>query len=288
MLHTLPQSLLKLRAEYGIEFDHPWFWHYKMAESRKDTGLEGYYGQDVLSVGGVVLARDVQGREKIIKRFAYFHSFEEAVQHMQKRPQEDQHFYEVIGATTKRQKPYFDLDMTAEKLQILRKDAEPLNDTAIRAVQMTCMIIGTVCEKWGVTLGQGDIALYQTPYPEDTGKYSFHIVVDGVFLEDSATMKEFGMAVKKYLRQIKYGAVANFIDEIWDVTRQFRLFRSSKLGSTVTKQRLLCAGHPFRPMDTTGVLVDLQSSFVTNIRESSLRCGAPYGRGAVASAPAVL
>lgn len=270
--------------------DHEWF--FRLRENDRDTGLEGYYGAETLSKG-IIIAVDVKNKYGNFKRFAYFKTIDQFIEHMNKYPTLDWHFYELIGGTTKGQKPYFDIDINTYKLFINNYKLKLLQggDEKIFGEQSEDMILKIVScieqkmiEFYGIKLEEGDISIYQTIYPniEETKndiiykfpkKFSYHIVIQNYYFSDDRPMNEFGTAIKNCI-----DGPMNIIDVIWDVTRQFRCLHSQKIGST-SKKELMCFDE--RKDETNilkcmvsgrkeGEIVDkiseLHKSFVTNIK----------------------
>lgn len=218
--------LAKRLARYVNIHGHPWF--YRMKAVNRDSGLTGYYTDETLK-SGLVVACDVKGDHGIYKRFAYFSSWKEFLDHQAKYPLDERHFYEVIGATTKQQRPYFDIDIPGEnfigdELECIIqhivdafKDNDPKNDQPI------------------------DYVVYETKYPIDPQteipkKYSYHVVINGLYFESDVMMRNFGQLLKqKIADKPAISMIAEYIDDIWHSTRQFRLAGSSKIGSNCQK-----------------------------------------------------
>lgn len=242
--------LLKRLARFVTIYDHPWF--FRMKSKDRDSGLEGYYGKQQLK-SGVVIACDVKGTNGNYKRFAYFNSREDFLLHQAKYPKDERHFYEVIGATTSQQRPYFDIDIPAEEFV-----GDEL-DTIIFYVRRVLQQHLTDKE---VTTDWIDFVAYQTRYPIDPDtnlpkKYSYHLIINGYYFPSAIAMREFGYAVKAAIAaQPEVAVIANYLDDIWFSTRQFRLRGSSKIGSSSCKE-FCSSSKSDEPTDAEG--------FVTNI-----------------------
>lgn len=259
------QRLLLHRAKFVMKYDQPWFFRLLPNMKRFDTGLVGYFGEKKLSQGGVVIAQDVSGEKRDYKMFSWFPSIELFLRWASPRMDGKWHFYEVIGATTPEQKPYFDIDIPTK--EVTDGETTPAEATAIAYEYVL-----TICQKiqmlllnrYDIRLETDQILIYETVYPEDpaTGlpkKFSYHLVVQGLFFSSHVYMREFGHLVKKEVGE-KIGA---FVDDIWYSTRQFRTEYSGKLGTKSIK-RIMPLGFPPR-QDGISKTTLFESSFVTNI-----------------------
>lgn len=232
--HTMEVDprLARRLARYVDIHDHPWF--YRMKAANRDTGLIGYYGEDVLK-SGLVVACDVKGDRANYKRFAYFTTREEFLAHEAKYASEDRHFYEVIGATTKAQRPYFDIDIPGE--EFVGDEIDSITLAVLNAVSSHFP-----AEQSSTSDGKIDYAVYETKYPIDpeTGlakKYSYHLIINGYYFEDAVAMRKFGQSIKhEFADQEDISLIGDCIDDIWYSTRQFRLAGSSKIGSGCPKE----------------------------------------------------
>ena len=178
----------KRKSLHAPAYEHEWF--FRLRPNEKDTGLEGYYNAKLLEKG-IIMARDVKGKWKSHKRFGYFKSREQVLEHMNKYPSDKWHFYELVGGTTRQQKIYFDLDINPYNLYqfgvLLEKEAENLMLKTVREIAQKLKSL------YDVDLKPGDVSIYQTVYPnihkvgtpDEKGtqmipdKYSYHIVIQG-------------------------------------------------------------------------------------------------------------
>jgi len=253
-------------AHYVEEKGHLWFFHLKNNSSKRDSGLEGFYGADRLAEGGVLIARDHMGKHGIIKRFALFQSYDDVINHIDHWPLKDRNFYEIIDGV---QKPYFDIDIPTHLLLPFKNERENLRNRAMKIVYGIAACIQAAARQWGHRIGDGQLHIFETCYPVDeaTGypsKFSFHLVLQGLAFTNHTIMNAFGQDVKDLVYVQTGDVVANFIDEIWSSGRQFRLFGSSKLGSDATKMRLLTPDHHWPFLISNQDSVDFKSTFVTN------------------------
>jgi len=239
--------VLRRYAKISMVDGHPWF--FRMSGDRKDTGLIGYYGPDATKQGFMV-AIDAPGYNKMSKRFALFTGVEDFYQSVVEHPPRafsGDHYYEIVGATTPEQKPYFDIDIDP------RKFPDDI-DAEFFACKMIWLIIAVVRDQIHTLIGVDSssfrMSVYSTIYPKkvETGlpkKFSYHLVVQGVHFAGHEDMKRFGDLIKAELlrmEEIRGDRLAirasEAIDVIWFKTRQFRLLGSSKLGSTAVKIRI--------------------------------------------------
>lgn len=225
------QRLAKRLAGFVDLYGHPWF--FRMKKGKRDTGLIGYYGEEQLK-SGLVVACDVKGANGAYKRFAYFNSVAEFLAHEAKYPVDERHFYEVIGATTKQQRPYFDIDIPAE--EFVGDEIEAIVDAILETLRDVIVSTGDIPTE------EIHYVVYETKYPVnlESGlpkKYSYHIVVNGYYFENHEAMRRFGQSVKARIADNPWTSmISNYIDDIWYTTRQFRLAGSSKLGSGAKKE----------------------------------------------------
>jgi len=257
----------KRNARHFETYGHEWF--FRLKGSEKDSGLEGYYDDKFLD-RGIIMARDVEGRRRDYKMFAYFKSRDQVLEHMNNYPKEKHHFYELVGGTTREQKIYFDLDInpyTLHKESNLRKQAEQLVE---RTLQCT---VHELKEVYDVDVHYKNISVYETKYPDseeverDDGsierfprKFSYHIVVQGYYFSSHEPMRVFGKRIKE---KVDTG-MTNCIDIIWDVTRQFRIMHSQKLNSNARKE--LMNPHPcWEEVEEIDEDIEFHKSFVSNV-----------------------
>jgi hypothetical protein len=247
---TTDPRFLKRLARFVDIHDHPWF--FRLKSKARDSGLYGYYGIPQLK-SGVIIACDVKGANGNYKRFAYFSTFQDFLEHQAKYPVEERHFYEVIGATTQQQRPYFDIDIPPEEF---------VGDELDTIIYYVLKTLKSQLLQFGAKADWINWVAYQTEYPLDpeTGlpkKYSYHLIINGYYFPNDMAMRQFGQAVKDAIAaKPEVAVIANYIDDIWHSTRQFRLPGSAKIGTTAVKQ--MCSStSPDEPTDLEG--------FVTNI-----------------------
>ena len=206
--------------------DHIWF--FRMNGRGRDLGLIGYYGEQKLSSGGIMIAKDIIGKTKVYKQFAYFSTIQEFLNHMAKFHPSDWNFYEIVGATTLQQKPYFDIDIVLTELLIPNTDPD---ETVVKVLLVIVkQIVFQLQQSYKIIIKSGDVSIYTTKYkriipignklyPE---KYSYHIVIQNYYFSDFKKMRVFGKHVKHKLGN------PSCIDVIWGKSRQFRLLHSGK------------------------------------------------------------
>lgn len=240
--------------------DHPWF--FRMKEANRDTGLTGYYGAETLKTG-LVVACDVKGANGNYKRFAYFNSREDFLAHEAKYPDDQHHFYEVIGATTKAQRPYFDIDIPAENY--VGDELEYITIAVIDGLKRHLSAHSSEARRQ-LEIDMIDYVVYETKYPIDPEsgspkKYSYHLIINGYYFEDAVTMRAFGQSIKhEFADQFDISLIGDCIDDIWYSTRQFRLAGSSKIDSGCVKEWLA---------SSSGREPSAAEGFVTNVEGCS-------------------
>jgi len=242
----IDSRLLQMKARFIVDKGVYWFFRLRKNDRKTDTGLVGYYGEEMLRESrGIIIARDAQGKRKPYKQYAWFESIDSFIKYIDKVPQEDRHFYELIGGTSREQKPYFDLDIDGTL-------PTSLLQTTIEE------IISLFFKTFGVILEKNNISVYTTKYPIAEGqtvpkKYSYHLVVQGYYFANHEEMRKFGQELIKIIDS-KIGV--KFVDDIWHSSRQFRLLGSSKLESGSRKQLENKTNHSRE---------EFLKSFVTNI-----------------------
>lgn len=168
---------------------------------------------------GVVIARDAGKREPFYKQFRFFPSVKEAAEFVKDANASligSPSYYEYIGVCNSKQRPWFDVDIPGDG------KADPYEIVE----ELALVIVRKLKELTGEDLV---VRIYETVYTnlEDVlappSKFSFHLVVDGVYFENHQEMANFGHLVKK---QMQFGST--FVDPIWTEVRQMRLLGSSK------------------------------------------------------------
>jgi len=230
--------LLKRKAQTKPQHGHDWFFRlnppsdydnpkWMMKNKTGDTGLFGFYGQGIKTGEGVILARDVIGKKKreskftkptppstskssivsnkpkVHKQFAYFPSLDSAIEHIEQWPEDQRYFYELIGSTDTRQKPYFDLDITlasiiehvqrnhntnkysATKTGKKYSKREVIESAKMFAEEILMDILAVICykfllrsEKNGERMNFNNINIYETIYPYDNNTQSLEVEKD--------------------------------------------------------------------------------------------------------------
>lgn len=261
---TEEERFFKHVAKYKLDDQQqPWFFRL-CGDSSKDTGLKGYYGEHFLK-HGVVIARDALGKRKEYKKFTWFPSFDICSEWVKKQ-ETDCNFYELIGATTKSQHPYFDIDMSPEELDKLNQPQSGFGD--LNDARLVIRELARELEKDLIALMRTvhpqynpdhlEKIIYESIYPINpkTGrasKFSYHIVFYDVYFEGFEGMKAFGEKFK--IDHLKYDDV---VDSIWGRSRQLRMFGSYKRGKDPSTQKtILYRSHPEKVRD----------HFVTRIME---------------------
>jgi hypothetical protein len=216
--------------------------------------------------GGVVIAKDVLGEKKEYKMFAWFESAQ-AFFDWAKAKGGDWNYYEVIGATSKEQHPYFDIDLTPDLIRrtlidLGRELAPTIQENASTLIQILVTELEAVFRQTYPEFQMLDsdflgTMLFTSDYPVDekTGepkKFSYHIVFGALYFQGDLEMRAFGQHFKAVSPIL--GAV---VDDIWHSTRQFRTLGSWKLGKPQTSAKK-CSHN--------STLVSEEESFVTRIR----------------------
>lgn len=268
----LDHRVTRLVSDY--KEDRGAFWFYSLHGRPNDTGLEGYYGPDNVKLG-IVIAKDVVGKESKYKMFAFFPTIGDILDYVSRIPHDEQNFYETIGASTQEQRPYFDIDIKPEYIpegMTINTYMQRFFRCLIESVEQ-CLTL----YRFGDDSDEKEeipalFNIYSTQYPvnPETGvpeKWSFHVLLNRVYFSDSTQMKKFGLEVIEEMRSRcgKFSSMPECIDVIWSKIRQLRLIWSSKIGGACTKQLVSVTGVSKKLVDNMGHVQVFSESFVTNV-----------------------
>jgi hypothetical protein len=164
--------------------------------------------------------------------FAYFDSYLEFYEYMQKFESVDRAFYEIIFGELP-QKPHFDVDIDLENFvaayagEDIDQVAELLREAVIQGS------IEVLSENMtGIDL-QKDVLLYSS---HGIKKRSYHIVLNNKCHDGNKEAKAFYDAVTSKVRTITGGKYVEFIDpSVYSPRQQFRLVGCQKQGSNRPK-----------------------------------------------------
>jgi hypothetical protein len=165
-----------------------------------------------------------------IRIYAFFDSYLEFYEYMQKFSPTERAFYEIVFGELP-QKPHFDIDIDLEThtLGFPNDDIDTTAETLREAVIMGCM---EVSQGVGVTLDlTRDILIYSSHGPQ---KRSYHVIINNKCHDgnneakafyDAVMIKVHGYTQGKYQKQ-------NFVDRgVYSPRQQFRLIGCQKWGS---------------------------------------------------------
>ena len=171
---------------------------------------------------------------KLIHIYAYFDSYLEFYEYMQKFPVSERAFYEIIFGELP-QKPHFDIDIDLKDFQDLfpnddiDKDAEFLLEAVITAC------IEVLAENSVILNLERDLLLYSS---HGAGKRSYHVIINNKCHDDNKEAKAFYEAVMVKVHALtgnKY-VKTNFVDKgVYNPRQQFRLMGCQKQGSNRPK-----------------------------------------------------
>ena len=176
------------------------------------------------------LFRNKEG--KPIRIYAFFDSYLEFFEYMQKFNPTERAFYEIIFGELP-QKPHFDIDISIDDLETLYpgEDFDTVAETLREAVIMGC--INVLTDNHVVLDLQRDILLYSS-HGED--KRSYHLVINNKCHDGNKEAKAFYDAVMGKIRIITQGKYLEFVDKsVYSPRQQFRLVGCQKQQSNRPK-----------------------------------------------------
>lgn len=156
--------------------------------------------------------------DKPSRLYAYFDSYVEFYEYIQKFPRSEWAFYEIIFGEFS-QKPHFDIDISADACsgEDIAQVGERVRDELIRS----CL---AVTASVGLTLNlERDILLFSSHGPN---KCSYHLVIPHYYHEGNREARAFYDAVVANLDP----HIAQFVDSgVYNSRQQFRILGSSKV-----------------------------------------------------------
>lgn len=167
-----------------------------------------------------------------IRIYAFFDSYLEFYEYMQKFNPIERAFYEIIFGELP-QKPHFDIDIGINDLNSIYpgEDIDTVAETLREAVIMGCITV--LSENLVMLDMQRDILLYSS-HGED--KRSYHLVINNKCHDGNKEAKAFYDAVMSKIRIITQGKYLEFVDKsVYSPRQQFRMVGCQKQGSNRPK-----------------------------------------------------
>lgn len=165
---------------------------------------------------------------KPIRIYAFFDSYLEFFEYMQKFPPTERAFYEIIFGELP-QKPHFDIDIDRTDFISLYPDDDL--DTGAEFVReaVVAACVEVLAENMVIIDLHRDILLYSSHGPD---KRSYHLVLNNKCHDGHREAKAFYDAVVSKVRSITAGKYLEFIDKsVYSPRQQFRLVGCQKHGS---------------------------------------------------------
>lgn len=167
-----------------------------------------------------------------IRIYAFFDSYLEFYEYMQKFNSIERAFYEIIFGELP-QKPHFDIDISINDLNSIYpgEDIDTVAETLREAVMMGCITV--LSENLVMLDMQRDILLYSS-HGED--KRSYHLILNNKCHDGNKEAKAFYDAVMGKIRIITQGKYLEFVDKsVYSPRQQFRMVGCQKQGSNRPK-----------------------------------------------------
>ena len=238
---------VKTRGEWGPLVIHEKRWYSRLVcgkatDFKRARALMDDFSLDDISRHMVVCftPSTIPGRKtaflnkegKPTRIYAFFDSYVEFYQYMEKFPSEERAFYEIIFGELP-QKPHFDIDIDVADFNSSypNEDVYAASDSLRETVMLGCEQVLQDC---GVTLDvERDFLLYNSHGP---GKRSYHIVIGNKCHDDNKEAKAFYEAVMKKVALMTNGKYVEFVDmSVYSPRQQFRLLGCVKLGKNRVK-----------------------------------------------------
>lgn len=157
------------------------------------------------------------------KSYTSFKSYIEFYDYMRSVPERERCFFEILLPHYRR-KPYFDIDMNQEDVDFdLNQFIKKVTEVILKVIEdpeTTILVFNSHTDK----------------------KYSYHIVVDGWYLQNHEECEEF---YKKVLEQLPEEYHIYFDETVYKCTQQFRMIGSHKYGKKNVKVLNLEESHNF-------------------------------------------
>jgi len=167
-----------------------------------------------------------------IRIYAFFDSYLEFYEYMEKFPPIERAFYEIIFGELP-QKPHFDIDISISDLNMgyPGEDINIVGETLREAVMRGC--IEVLAEKNIVVDIASDMLLYSSHGEE---KRSYHIVINNKCHDGNKEAQAFYNAVMIKVKTYTNGKYLDFVDRsVYSPRQQFRMIGSQKNGSNRPK-----------------------------------------------------
>lgn len=167
-----------------------------------------------------------------IRIFAFFDSYIEFYNYMQKFPLQDRNFYEIIFGEFP-QKPHFDIDISKEAFDSMYpgEDMFTVAEIVREAVITACI---EVFKEMNVEINLAKDLLIYSSHADD--KRSYHLVITNKCHDGNKEAKAFYTAVLHKVGLITNNKYLKFIDSgVYSPRQQFRLIGCQKNGSNRPK-----------------------------------------------------
>lgn len=183
-------TFLRSHSKFSIRDSHRWFYRFGPSENDEDTGLISFYGVNEIQHAGIIVVRDdpfgITSDHKVIGYFessSHFMKWKTKLQHPET-------FYELVGAITGMQKPYF-------KLRIpLASPLHHKNNISPRSILIFYInVILMIAKDWNLPITEKMITCFRTESP-DNSEMKFDIVIQDVCFRSSQDMATFGNAIR--------------------------------------------------------------------------------------------
>lgn len=201
-------------------------WYYYLNNEEHKSLLKSMKEEDIENKDVLFVCREISNGEKIVKTYSYFPTVGKFNLLLTKLPSvRDFNFYEIIFGKNQ-QKPYFDIDITPEKVdEPLEIFCQSLLENLVLSIKTT-ILTDYIETKFDLTK---DILLFSS---SSEIKKSFHIIVKKFAVKNNVMNKEFFYKVIEKLPE----KFRPFIDDkVYSSTQQFRLYLSQKISSNRPK-----------------------------------------------------
>lgn len=169
---------------------------------------------------------------KHMRIYAYFDSYLEFIEYMDKFEKSDRAFYEIIFGEFP-QKPHFDIDISMKDFasQYPGEDIHPTGEYIRECVLSACV---TVLTELGIKINlESDILLYSS---HGSDKISYHLILNNWCHDGNKEAEAFYKAVIKKISILTRGKYLKFIDDgVYSPRQQFRIVGCQKQNSNRPK-----------------------------------------------------
>ena len=225
--------------------DQKWYYFFNR------PGQNSLVTNEKLEDNNLIVCQELESR-----RYTYFKSFSYFCDFFHQSPEENKCFYELL-TSNKPRKPYFDIDMEIKSIE---------NFNQKDMIKKLKKIIHDM-------IGKDNKILVFSSHTEK--KYSYHIIIDGVYLQNYKETEIFFDRIYDKLDSIYK---PYFDRSVYKSIQQFRIIGSHKYQKNNTKkiEKDLCYNftYPERYRTKKGKFIYLvSSSLIGNIADSKILCG---------------